>query len=62
MRIVPFSCVDQYSPDEMALRQLEHLVVFTAVATSSQEEGEENLIVQLAWEIVSISKNQVGFK
>lgn len=49
----------------MALRPLpalEHLVLFTAVATSSQEEGEENLIVQLAWEIVSISKNQVGFK
>lgn len=42
-------------------RPLEHLVLFTVVATDSRE-GEENLIVQLAWEIVSISKSQVGFK
>jgi hypothetical protein len=43
----------------MASRPLEHLVVFNAVAT---DNDEENLIVLLAWEIISISKNQVGFK
>lgn len=43
-------------------RPLEHLVLFTVVATDSRNEGEENLIVQLAWEIVSISKNQVRIK
>ena len=47
---------------KMTSRPLEHLVLFTAVATGSQDEGEENLIVLLAWEIISISKNQVGFK
>lgn len=46
----------------MTSRPLEHLVLFTAVATSSQDEGEENLIVMIAWEILSICKNQVGFK
>ena len=46
----------------MAARPLEHLVLFTAVATGGQDVGEENLIVQLAWEIISISKNQVGIK
>ena len=46
----------------MAARPLEYLVLFSVVATDSQEEGEEGLIVQLAWEIISISKNQVSFK
>lgn len=46
----------------MASRPLEHLVLFSVVATGEQEEGEESLILQLAWEIISISKNQVGFK
>ena len=43
-------------------RPLEHLVLFSVVATDSKGEGEESLIVQLAWEIVSISKSQVGLK
>lgn len=43
-------------------RPLEHLVLFSVVATDNKDEGEESLIVQLAWEIVSISKIQVGFK
>lgn len=44
----------------MASRPLEHLVLFSVVATEDGEEGEEGLIVQLAWEVISISKNQVG--
>lgn len=43
-------------------RPLDHLVLFSVVATDTHEDGEESLIVQLAWEIVSISKNQVRFK
>ena len=41
-------------------RPLEYVVLFTVAATESQEEGEEGLIVQLAWGVVSIAKNQVG--
>lgn len=46
-------------------RPLEHLVLFSVVASdidSQESDGENNLIVQLAWEIISISKNQVCFK
>ena len=43
-------------------RSLEYLVVFTVVASESHDEGEESVIVQLAWGIISISKNQVCFK
>lgn len=48
-------------PGVMA-RPLEHLVLFSVVASDNREANEENLIVQLAWEIISISKNQVRFK
>jgi len=41
-------------------RPLEYVVLFTVAATESQEEGEEGLIVQLAWGIVCIAKSQVG--
>ncbi len=40
-------------------RPLEYLVLFTVADTGSHDEGEEGLIVQLAWGVVSIAKNQV---
>ena len=41
-------------------RPLEYIVLFTVVATERHDEGEEGLIIQLAWSVVSIAKNQVG--
>ena len=41
-------------------RPLEYLVMFTVAATETVDEGEESLIVLVAWQIVSLAKNQVG--
>ena len=44
----------------MAGRPLEHLVLISIAATGNADEGDEGQIVLLAWQTLSIVKNQVG--
>ncbi len=46
----------------MAVRQFEHLVLFTVAASEgTAEDSGEGRIVQIAWEVFSTSKQQVRF-
>ena len=40
-------------------RQLEYVVLFTVAATEPGDEGGENNVVLLAWEVLSTANNQV---
>ncbi len=44
----------------MAVRQFEHLVLFTVSASEGTEDSGEGRIVQITWEVFSTAKNQVG--
>lgn len=44
----------------MAVRQFEHLVLFTVATSEGTEDAGEGRIVLIAWEVYSTSKHQVG--
>ena len=56
-----FGWVYKVEASRMAVRQFEHLVLFTVSVSEGSEDTGEGRIVQIAWEVFNTAKNQVGF-